>query len=423
MCQSQATSPTTVTTNSLTVSMSTTTSETKINTIDITTIQNNNNNNLKTDHSVVRILPSPATLHAITREIENSFRKESSSLESPTTTTVGSPSNISRFTGSLNKISSSQFHFNKASSPSSSVKSNSAPGRVSSMDPNLSMSIYKVTQGNFCVKPQDEVINRGESQSSEDDIKKSTTTMEDIERLHKMRTEISSGERLKWPGIGSNSLGNDTRYRPESIIQDPRERRKSAGDEDMFKQLNVNVRMRSDSGKHLTDKEILDQVPVKNLDTGENFPLSIADEKTEQCINPLSLYIMQYASHIQESDEESIGGATIGSEIPQEEEENEEEEGRLRRKTARIKKFFKVTAQKAANKAKSIASEVSHARHKEDIAEIPDVANPDNNIKIKASKTNTGPYDFSKISHLQDLSGEWDDRYKLNNYRALWRGI
>lgn len=382
-------SSSTVTTSSLTVSMSTTTAESNPNTLKL------NENSVSS--STTRILPSPATLNAITREIENSFKE---SIESP-----GSPSNVSRFTGSLSKISTNQqYQYNKPS-PSNSVKSNSAPGRVSSMDPHLTMSIHKVTQGNFCVKPQDEVMNRGEGLTNDEDRKKSTTTMEDIERLHKMRSEISSGERLKWPGIGSNSLGNDTRYKPETI-QDTRERRKSAGDEDMFKQMNVSVRMRSDSGKRLTDKEILDQVPVKNLDTGENFPLSVADEKAEQCINPLSLYIMQYASHIRESDEESVGGATIGSEIPPEEEENEEEEGRLKRKTARIKKFFKVTAQKAASKAKSIASEVSHARHKEDIAEIPDVANPEQTIKIKASKTNTGPYEFAKIQHVQDLSGE-----------------
>lgn len=354
-----------------------------------------------------KILPSPATLHAITKEIENSF-KESSSLESPNSPPSSSTTISHRFTGSLNKISNAQHYQQQQSyrtSPSNSVKSNSAPGRVSSMDPQLTMSINKVTQGNFCVKPQDELTNRGEGKKSEEERKKSTSTIEDMERLNRMKSEITSGERLKFPGIGSNSLGNDTRYK--STIQEiQQERRKSAGDEDAFKQLNV--RMRSDSGKQLTDHEILEQVPVKNLDTGENFPLSAAEEKTEQCINPLSLYIMQYASHIRESDEESIGGVTIGSEIPpgEEEEENEVEEGRLRRKTTRIKKFFKETAQKAASKAKSIASEVSHARHKEDIAEIPDCANPEQNIKIKASKTNTGPYEFSKIQHVQDLSGE-----------------
>lgn len=360
-----------------------------------------------------KILPSPATLYAITKEIENSFKE---SVESPTSagaTTVGSPSNVSRFTisGSLNKIPATQPYQHK-SSLSNSVKSNSAPGRVSSMDPHFTMSIHKVTQGNFCVRPQDELNNKAEGPSTQDDVRKrSTTTVEDIERLHRIRAEImenKTGERLKFGCIGSNSLGNDTRYRPESIQESSKERRKSAGQaEDIFKQMNVSVRMRTDSGKHLSDHEILEQVPVKNLDTGENFPLSAADEKAEQCINPLSLYIMQYASHIRESDEESIGGATIGSEIPPgDEEENEEEEGRLKRKTARIKKFFKTTAQKAASKAKSIASEVSHARHKEDIAEIVDVANPEASIKIKASKTNTGPYEFAKLQHVQDLSGE-----------------
>lgn len=394
---------TTTSSTILTVSMSTTI-ETSSNNIQLI---NKEIGSASSSLSHTRILPSPATLNAITREIENSFKE---SLESPTT--IGSPSNIiSRFAGSLNKISTQQqqYQYNNSSnntknksSPSNSVKSNSAPGQ---MDPHFTMSIHKVTQGNFCVKPQDEVVNRGDGLAHGETRKRSNSTMEDIERLQKMRTEILSGERLKWPGIGSNSLGNDTRYRPESI-QDPRERRKSAGDEEMLKQLNMGVRVRSDSGKNLTDKEILDQVPVKNLDTGENFPLSAADEKTEQCINPLSLYIMQYASHIRESDEESIGGVTIGSEIPPEEEENEEEEGRLRRKTARIKRFFKVTAQKAANKAKSIASEVSHVRHKEDIGEIPDVGNPEQTIKIKASKTNTGPYEFAKVQHVQDLSGE-----------------
>jgi WD repeat-containing protein 44 len=109
---------------------------------------------------------------------------------------------------------------------------------------------------------------------------------------------------------------------------------------------------------------------------------------------------------------------TIGSEIPP---GDEEEEGRLKRKTtARIKKFFKTTAKKAASKAKSIASEVSHVRRKEDIAEIPDVDNPDQPIKIKASKTNTGPYEFANLKHVQDLSGDItsNDDFRENKQRS-----
>lgn len=41
-----------------------------------------------------------------------------------------------------------------------------------------------------------------------------------------------------------------------------KQRRRSAGDEDMIKQLNMFVRMRSDSGKPLTDMEILEQVII-----------------------------------------------------------------------------------------------------------------------------------------------------------------
>jgi len=61
---------------------------------------------------------------------------------------------------------------------------------------------------------------------------------------------------------------------------------------------------------------------------------------------------------------------------------------------------------KTVDKAKSIASEVSHARHKEDVADIVDAMNPEQNIKIKASSSNKGPYEFTKLQHVQDLSGE-----------------
>lgn len=52
-----------------------------------------------------------------------------------------------------------------------------------------------------------------------------------------------------------------------------------------------------------------------NLDTGERVPLSIAEDKLPQCINPLSLHIMRLTSEYvsnasldkeKESDEESV---------------------------------------------------------------------------------------------------------------------
>ncbi|CAH3193157.1 unnamed protein product [Porites evermanni] len=57
------------------------------------------------------------------------------------------------------------------------------------------------------------------------------------------------------------------------------------------------VRYRSlTTGRPLSDIEILEQVMVKNLDTGEAVPLSIAEEKLPKCTNPLALQIMRLTS-------------------------------------------------------------------------------------------------------------------------------
>ena len=46
----------------------------------------------------------------------------------------------------------------------------------------------------------------------------------------------------------------------------------------------------------LKTQEILSQVIVKNLDTGETVPLLLAEERLPKCINPLSLHIMRIMS-------------------------------------------------------------------------------------------------------------------------------
>ncbi|KAM7362068.1 uncharacterized protein ACRADG_012908 isoform 2-T2 [Cochliomyia hominivorax] len=212
----------------------------------------------------------------------------------------------------------------------------------------------------------------------------------------------------------SNSAPGRVRY-PSLIYRSSsdKERRKSAGDEDVLKQMNIDVRIRTNSGKQLTDFEILEQVPVKNLETGETMPLSeVRPPPVPEGWNPLSLHILKLTSHLEviqkESDDESVIGIPPSNEgTPQDEEEGEAEDGsRLKKKTAKIKRFFGSTMRKTVDKAKSLASEVSHARHKEDVADIVDVMNPEQNIKIKASSTNKGPYEFTKLQHVQDLSGE-----------------
>ncbi|XP_016951327.1 WD repeat-containing protein 44 isoform X1 [Drosophila biarmipes] len=297
-------------------------------------------------------------------------------------------------------LGSSSTSVHSKPSPSNSAKSNSAPGRVSSIDPNQGLNLFKAIQGGYVVKPRDEASNKAQGPSQDE-----------IERIEKMLME--SANRPKLAGTGSNSLGSSTRYPGFYRGVNDKERRKSAGDEDVLKQMNIYVRTRTSSGKQLTDFEILEQVPVKNLDTGENMPLSeMRSPPVPEGWNPLSLHILKLTSHLEviqkESDEESVIGIppSIEGQQPDEEELEAEDGSRLKKKTARIKRFFGTTMRKTVDKAKSIASEVSHARHKEDVADIVDAMNPEQNIKIKASSSNKGPYEFTKLQHVQDLSGE-----------------
>ncbi|EDW53428.1 GM12834 [Drosophila sechellia] len=297
-------------------------------------------------------------------------------------------------------LGSSSTSVHSKPSPSNSAKSNSAPARVSSIDPNQGLNLFKAIQGGYVVKPRDEASNKAQGPSQDE-----------IERIEKMLME--NANRPKLAGTGSNSLGSSTRYPGFYRGVNDKERRKSAGDEDVLKQMNIYVRTRTSSGKQLTDFEILEQVPVKNLDTGENMPLSeMRSPPVPEGWNPLSLHILKLTSHLEviqkESDEESVIGIppSIEGQQPDEEELETEDGSRLKKKTARIKRFFGTTMRKTVDKAKSIASEVSHARHKEDVADIVDAMNPEQNIKIKASSSNKGPYEFTKLQHVQDLSGE-----------------
>lgn len=90
--------------------------------------------------------------------------------------------------------------------------------------------------------------------------------MERIERMKAELLSVRSSDKSSSPmgSISSNSIG---RYSlgphklPGLSPQGSRERRKSAGDQDMVKQLNMFVRTRTDSGKRLTDMVIL--IPIQ----------------------------------------------------------------------------------------------------------------------------------------------------------------
>ncbi|XP_011058168.1 PREDICTED: WD repeat-containing protein 44 isoform X2 [Acromyrmex echinatior] len=272
-----------------------------------------------------------------------------------------------------------------------------------------SLDIRSATKGQYVVKPQDE-----------DKLKAEGPSTEELERVERMKAELlsRSSEKSSSP-LGSASSNSIGRYSlglhklSGMSPQGSKERRKSAGDQDMVKQLNMFVRTRTDSGKRLTDMEILEQVPVTNLDTGEQVPLSIAEDKLPQCINPLSLHIMRltkakYISNSslekeKESDEESVDSKM--SSIPPDEDVSVD---RVRKRTQKLKRFLGSTVKKTMDKAKSIAQEVSHARHKEDVMDIVDEVYPGEQqyIKLKASNSHKGPYEFSCLQHVQDLSGE-----------------
>ena len=140
-----------------------------------------------------------------------------------------------------------------------------------------------------------------------------------------------------------------------------------------------------------------------NLDTGERVPLSIAEDKLPQCINPLSLHIMRLTSEYvsttslekeKESDEESVDSkksCATGSEAA--------ELGRVRKKTAQIKKFLGSTVKKTMIKAKTIG------RHKEEGLEVVDESTNSTTgeqyVKLKASNSHKGPYEFDCLQHVQ----------------------
>uniref|UniRef100_A0A8D1B1T4 WD repeat-containing protein 44 n=1 Tax=Sus scrofa TaxID=9823 RepID=A0A8D1B1T4_PIG len=134
-------------------------------------------------------------------------------------------------------------------------------------------------------------------------------------------------------------------------------------------------RPRSNSGRELTDEEILASVMIKNLDTGEEIPLSLAEEKLPTGINPLTLHIMrrtkEYVSNdaAQSDDEEKLQS-----------QQTDTDGGRLKQK---------------------------FHTDQDDPSSSDDEGMPYTRpVKFKAAHGFKGPYDFDQIKVVQDLSGE-----------------
>lgn len=170
-------------------------------------------------------------------------------------------------------------------------------------------------------------------------------------------------------------------------------------------------RPRSNSGRELTDEEILASVMIKNLDTGEEIPLIQAEEKLPAGINPLTLHIMRRtkeyitndAAQSDDDDKQAPLADTDG--------------GKLKQKTTQLKKFLGKSVkkakhlaeeygEKAVNKVKSVRDEVFHT-DQDDPSSSDDEGMPYTRpAKFKAAHSFKGPFDFDQIKVVQDLSGE-----------------
>ena len=70
----------------------------------------------------------------------------------------------------------------------------------------------------------------------------------------------------------------------------------------MVKQMGLFVRTKSDSGKRLTDQQILQQIKVRDLDTGTEMDLAAAENLIPRHIDPMSKHIIRQRFGVKTSD-------------------------------------------------------------------------------------------------------------------------
>ncbi|XP_050349634.1 WD repeat-containing protein 44 isoform X6 [Nymphalis io] len=319
-------------------------------------------------------LPSPAsTIESLTREFQDSLELSQSRYADM----------------------SLSVHESRSSERASTSSRSSTATSLRPLPHHSTLDIKEAVKGDYVVRPQDEERSRGgvgDGGEGEGGAG-SGAAGGGSARTH------SEG---RPPTTGTSSLGSATRRGGGA-----RARRRSAGDPPQGAAL----------GPQLSDIEILEQVTVLNLDTGERMPLSVAEHKLPQCINPLSLHIMRLTSeyigrtnddeHTRETDEESESVCAGGAEDEMKETKKEGTDRQttaIKRKTEKLKRFFGSTVKKTVDAAKSLAQEVSHARHKEDVADIADDVRGEHNIKLKASNSHKGPYDFDGcVRYVQEM--------------------
>ncbi|XP_071515833.1 uncharacterized protein [Panulirus ornatus] len=303
-----------------------------------------------------------------------------------------------------------------------------------------SLDIRQAVRGDYLVKPQDSENAKAVGPSAEEiarleaeDTTSQASTPE-VSRAPSRQTNSahqppSAGGTPSTPGT-PGSIPSDTPTSDIDVAASP-----ASSSEGQTKQLNLMVRTRSDSGKELSDAEILKQVTVLNLDTGERIPLSDAEKCLPQALNPLSLHIMRITSEYvsrahaspgrvntvpdrwlqaisrssscnsnvdgQESDEESVVDVNV-KKLP------EIDSSAVKKKTYQLKKFLGRKMESAVNKARSLAHEVSH-RHREEKDVFEDDAPAHDTmhyVKIKTAHSHKGPLEFDNLMYVQEIAGE-----------------
>lgn len=195
----------------------------------------------------------------------------------------------------------------------------------------------------------------------------------------------------------NNSVGNDKCSVSSAKAQDQlKENSNPSGDDSPM------VRPRSNSGRSLTDQEILESVFITNLDTGQKVPLSVAEDELPRCMNPLDLHIIRRThEYLGEGDLHKAGQSDEDESKSETVRHSSDPQG-TKSKATKIKKFIG----KTMSRVKFVADQSKKALQGDETGMEEEYFIDGKIFKIKVSSSNKGPWDFSQPRLLQDLSGE-----------------
>nr|CAB3267704.1 WD repeat-containing protein 44-like [Phallusia mammillata] len=214
-----------------------------------------------------------------------------------------------------------------------------------------------------------------------------------------------------------------------------------------WSEITKNTVLRIDSSPPL---EILSTVIVRNLDTGQTMPLSVAAEQVSQCLNPLALQIMSRTKEFScatggateeappqtpsqkenlasveiaqsvASEEETMSVAsddiTIGLEVGSGKPNSESSSKKIRTKSKRFKKIIGKGARRmkaaAETKVEKAVQKVKQAKQDGSHAESLNVSTDEEisdsfvnlSVKTKNSSSHKGPYHFTHLKMVQDIA-------------------